>query len=171
MSELEGLSRGGRSPAPGSHNNSADPQHVLLVAKSAKQALAFLKSRPQAVKCVTTKGVVLSSTTFTSEDDSTLDTCLKNDDKILATCLALSKSHNKEHESSVDGSLFDTDCPMDFAPNSKKCQLLNKCYGLPTSHTSADMLATEVGKIVLVRSVHQVSFILDSERIPWDTCI
>lgn len=66
------------------------------VAEAAKCALFFLKSRPQAVKCITTKGAILSSTTFTTEDDSALDSTFKNDDKILATCLALSKGHRDQ---------------------------------------------------------------------------
>ena len=105
LSELEGLSRGGKSPAP-STRSSLDPQHVKKVAQAAKKALAFLKSRPQAEKCVTTKGAVLSSTTFTTEDDSTLDATFKNDDKILATCLVLSKGH-REQQSGSEGKLRD----------------------------------------------------------------
>ncbi|XP_044271255.1 telomerase-binding protein EST1A isoform X2 [Tribolium madens] len=98
LSELEGLSRGGKSPIP-STRSMLDPQHVRKVAQAAKRALSFLKSRPQAVKCVTTKGAVLSSTTFTTEDDSMLDATFKNDDKILATCLVLSKGHREQQQS------------------------------------------------------------------------
>lgn len=91
LSELEGLAKGGNGPLPGTRT-SLDPQHIRRVGESAKSALDFMKSRHQNVKCVTTKGAILTSTTFTTEDDSTLDSCLKNDDKILATCLVLCKS-------------------------------------------------------------------------------
>jgi protein SMG6 len=96
LSELEGLSRGGKSPTP-STRSALDPQHVRKVAQAAKRALVYLKSKPPAVKCVTTKGAVLSSTTFTTEDDSMMDATFKNDDKILATCLVLSKGHREQH--------------------------------------------------------------------------
>lgn len=92
---MEGLSRGGKSPTPPTRS-SLDPQHVRKVAEAAKCALSFLKNRPHGVKCITTKGAVLSSTTFTTEDDSALDSSFKNDDKILATCLALSKGHRDQ---------------------------------------------------------------------------
>lgn len=90
MNELEGLGKGGKSPAPGG-KGTTDPQHVIKVAESAKHALEFLANRHPYVKCITTKGTILTSTTFTIEDDSVVDVTWKNDDKILSACLALCK--------------------------------------------------------------------------------
>lgn len=98
LSELEGLARGGRSPVP-SPRTSVDPQHTIKVGEAAKKALDFLKSRHKSVKCITTKGTVLTSTTFTTEDDSTLETNIKNDDKILTTCLVFCKAEHEQQTS------------------------------------------------------------------------
>lgn len=87
---MEGLAKGGKSPAP-SGRSTTDPQHVIKVAESAKQALEFLSNRHPYVKCITTKGTILTSTTFTVEDDSVVDVTFKNDDKILSASLALCK--------------------------------------------------------------------------------
>lgn len=95
LNELEGLARGGKHPAP-APRTTLDPEHVRKVAESAKQALEFLGTRHQFVKCITTKGTILTSSTFTVEDDNTSDV-LKNDDKILATCLTLCKSNKDQH--------------------------------------------------------------------------
>ncbi|XP_049823827.1 uncharacterized protein LOC109600502 isoform X3 [Aethina tumida] len=104
LSELEGLSKGGKSPMPTTRKSPADPQHVLKVAEAARKALDFLKNRHQSVKCVTTKGAILASVAFTTEDDSTLDGGLTNDDKILATCLALCRNHREQPTGEGDGS-------------------------------------------------------------------
>lgn len=95
LSELEGLARGGRSPVPGPRT-SVDPEHIIKVGEAAKKALEFLKSRHQSVKCITTKGAILTSTAFTTEDDSSLESNLKNDDKILTTCLAFCKGQQDQ---------------------------------------------------------------------------
>lgn len=68
-----------------------NPQHATKVAEAAKQALEFLSKKHAYVKCITTKGTFLPSTTFTTEDDTTADV-MTNDDKILATCLTLCKN-------------------------------------------------------------------------------
>lgn len=94
MGELEGLARGGKSPAP-APRVSMDPEHLLKVADASKRALEFLRSRNPAVKCLTTRGTVLVSSTFTSEDDKDLDVGPRNDDRILATCLSLCKNTMK----------------------------------------------------------------------------
>lgn len=88
LNELEGLAKGGKTSAP---VPKTDYQHVLKVAESAKQALEFLSNRHPSIKCITTKGTVLTSMTFTVEDDSATDGTLKNDDKILSACLTLCK--------------------------------------------------------------------------------
>ncbi|KAF2892803.1 hypothetical protein ILUMI_13369 [Ignelater luminosus] len=95
LNELEGLGRGGKCPVP-SPRMAADPQHVLKVADSAKQALEYLGNRHNNIKCVTTKGTTLPTFTFTSEEDSTTDSTLRNDDKILSTCLVLCKNNKDE---------------------------------------------------------------------------
>lgn len=101
LNELEGLTKGGKTPVP-SGRSTADPQHVIKVAESAKQALEFLANRHPFVKCMTTKGTILTSTTFTAEDDSVVDVTWKNDDKILSACLALCKGSK---EPQVEGNI------------------------------------------------------------------
>jgi protein SMG6 len=112
LNELEGLSRGGRnvsktksfpqqsgqtidllSHSP-THKTAADEselQHAIKVARISKEALTFLKSI-NTIKCVTSRGSILSTATFTVEDDSTEP--MSNDDKILATALNLCKTEN-----------------------------------------------------------------------------
>uniref|UniRef100_A0A182VSN5 PINc domain-containing protein n=1 Tax=Anopheles minimus TaxID=112268 RepID=A0A182VSN5_9DIPT len=69
-------------------------QHAAKVAESSKKALHFIKSRNPAVKCVTTKGSILKTPTFTAEDD---DGDLKsNDDRILETALNLCRINDKD---------------------------------------------------------------------------
>ncbi|XP_023013335.2 uncharacterized protein isoform X1 [Leptinotarsa decemlineata] len=102
LSELEGLSRGGKAPTPDSRT-SLDPQHIIKVAGSAKNALDFLKTRHSSLKCVTTKGAVLASTAFSTEDDTTWDNSLTNDDKILTTCLVLCKGHKTQPHETTEG--------------------------------------------------------------------
>nr|CAH7719815.1 unnamed protein product [Callosobruchus chinensis] len=105
LNELEGLSRGNRpsttptdtggSVVSGGRRQSPDPQHVLKVAQSAKEALDFLKTRHSTVKCITTKGAVLPSTAFYTEDDGQWTADFRNDDKILTTCLLLGKNRQE----------------------------------------------------------------------------
>ncbi|XP_046680255.1 telomerase-binding protein EST1A isoform X2 [Homalodisca vitripennis] len=93
LNELDGLAHGRR-------DSTARPQHLAMVTECAASALEFLRSRSSpAIRCVTTKGTILNSTTFTSEED-----CqdMKNDDKILATCLKLCHTSSKE-EQAVEG--------------------------------------------------------------------
>lgn len=74
------------------------PDHVQKVALASRAALDFLKKRHAAVKSVTSKGAVLASMTFSTEDDATWEGNMKNDDKILDTCLVLCKNHGKESQ-------------------------------------------------------------------------
>ncbi|XP_076251691.1 smg6 nonsense mediated mRNA decay factor isoform X1 [Rhynchophorus ferrugineus] len=97
LSELEGLSKGTplrniRGPAL------PNIEHVQKVAQASRLALDFLKKRHSAVKCVTTRGAVLASTTFSTEDDATWDGTVTNDDKILSTCLFLCKNSTTQQE-------------------------------------------------------------------------
>lgn len=93
VNELEGLQRGAR---PGEVVDATASQHAERVARSAKAALAFLRQRPgpPSLRCVTTKGSALTSTVFTLEDDGQQD--MLNDDKILTTCLNLSRTSSKD---------------------------------------------------------------------------
>lgn len=93
LGELEGLARGGKAPAP-APRLTLDPEHLLRVADASRRALDFLHCRNPAVKCLTTRGTVLTSSTFTSEDeDRSHDVGPRNDDRILATCLSLCRGH------------------------------------------------------------------------------
>lgn len=101
LSELEGLGRGGVSP-DGRH--AIDSQHIVKkVASAAKEALDFLKTRHAYVKCVTTKGAIMPSTTFSTEDNASWDCNIKNDDRILTTCLVLCKGNNDQTQENSDG--------------------------------------------------------------------
>lgn len=100
MGELEGLTRGGKAPAP-TPRMSLDPEHMMRVAEAARRALDFLHCRNPAVKCLTTRGTVLTSSTFTSEDeDRTQDIGPRNDDRILATCISLCRIQQQQLENS-----------------------------------------------------------------------
>lgn len=94
LNELEGLSKGGKPPTSKGVQN---PEHVSRVAEAAKVALDFLAVKNSSVKCVTTKGTVLSSSTFTDEDDTVVDSAFKNDDKILSSCLSFCRGSNGRH--------------------------------------------------------------------------
>lgn len=93
VGELEGLQRGAR---PGETVDAAAAARAERVARSAKEALAFLQQRPRppSLRCVTTRGSTLASATFSSEDDGQQD--MLNDDKILTTCLNLSRTTSKD---------------------------------------------------------------------------
>ncbi|XP_074106178.1 telomerase-binding protein EST1A isoform X2 [Cotesia typhae] len=96
LSELEGLARGADSrDCPPSSKASLDPEHVARVADSAKVALAFARSKNPAIRCLTTRGTVLTSSIFTAEDDVRLNELASNDDKILTTCLSLCRSKDQ----------------------------------------------------------------------------
>ncbi|KAF5286717.1 hypothetical protein FQR65_LT12470 [Abscondita terminalis] len=120
LNELEGLARGGKHPAPSSRS-ATDSNHILKVADSAKQALEYLGSRHNNIKCVTTKGTTLPTFTFTVEEDSPSDSTLRNDDKILATCLMLCKNNKDQimEGKDVEESLHAND-PKDIAGEPRK---------------------------------------------------
>ncbi|XP_012273002.1 telomerase-binding protein EST1A isoform X2 [Orussus abietinus] len=104
LNELEGLTRGA-SPrnCPPASRASLDPEHVARVAENAKSALAFARSRNPAIKCLTTRGTVLTSSTFTVEEDVDQDGLTRNDDRILATCLSLCRASSKDQPSTEEG--------------------------------------------------------------------
>ncbi|KAJ8680346.1 hypothetical protein QAD02_016133, partial [Eretmocerus hayati] len=103
LNELEGLSRGADLRDCGPTSRAAlNPEHVARVAENAKAGLAFARSRNPAIRCLTTRGTVLTSSSFTVEEDPCQDGLTRNDDRILATCLNLCKS-NKDQISSEEG--------------------------------------------------------------------
>jgi len=70
LNELEGLARGADArDCPPASRATLNPEHVARVAESAKAALAFARSRNPAIRCLTTRGTVLTSSTFTVEED------------------------------------------------------------------------------------------------------
>ncbi|KOC63841.1 Telomerase-binding protein EST1A [Habropoda laboriosa] len=104
LNELEGLARGADArDCPPASRAALDPEHVARVAESAKAALAFARSRNPAIRCLTTRGTVLTSSTFTMEEDVDKDGLTRNDDRILATCLSLCKAGNKDQVNAEEG--------------------------------------------------------------------
>ncbi|XP_033208324.1 telomerase-binding protein EST1A isoform X2 [Belonocnema kinseyi] len=103
LNELEGLARGAETrDSPPAFRATLNPEHVARVAENAKAALAFARSRNPAIRCLTTRGTVLTSSTFTVEEDVTQDGSTRNDDRILATCLSLCRS-TKDQITSEEG--------------------------------------------------------------------
>ncbi|KAL0272665.1 UNVERIFIED_CONTAM: hypothetical protein PYX00_005543 [Menopon gallinae] len=97
LNELEGLARGGRDRDM-SHMSLPEKVHANDVTESARTALSYLKSTTRTlpkIRCVTMTGAFINSfTSFTVEDD--VDRDIKNDDRILATCLSLCRNSGKE---------------------------------------------------------------------------
>ncbi|XP_053678587.1 telomerase-binding protein EST1A [Anopheles nili] len=94
ISELEGLSKGVRHQSPKHQSTPSSAANEIAVAECSKRALLFIKSRNPAVKCVTTKGSILKTSTFTVEDD--IGELKSNDDRILETALSLCRQHTEE---------------------------------------------------------------------------
>ena len=80
LNELDGLAKGAKFPA--------SKEHSAMVTENARKALNFLRDRPANLKCITSKGTVLSSLGVTTEEDCA-DADKKNDDLILDACLNL----------------------------------------------------------------------------------
>ncbi|XP_043272434.1 telomerase-binding protein EST1A isoform X3 [Venturia canescens] len=103
LNELEGLARGSDArDCPPVSRATLNPEHVTRVAESSKAALAFARSRNPAIKCLTTRGSLLTSSTFTVEEDVSQEGLTRNDDRILATCLSLCRSNSKDHGNNED---------------------------------------------------------------------
>ncbi|XP_012232227.1 telomerase-binding protein EST1A isoform X2 [Linepithema humile] len=103
LNELEGLARGADArDCPPASRATLNPEHVARVAESAKAALAFARSRNPAIRCLTTRGTVLTSSTFTVEEDVDKDGLTRNDDRILTTCLSLCRS-SKDQTNAEEG--------------------------------------------------------------------
>jgi len=90
LGELEGLSK--------SREGSERPEHASMLRENSRAALAWIKDKPNNVKCVTTKGSILTSLGVTVEEDSEVG--LNNDDRILSCCLNLDSSPSP---TTVDG--------------------------------------------------------------------
>ncbi|KMQ95201.1 telomerase-binding protein est1a [Lasius niger] len=106
LNELEGLARGADArDCPPASRAALNPEHVARVAESAKAALAFARSRNPAIRCLTTRGTVLTSSIFTVEEDVDKDGLTRNDDRILTTCLSLCRS-NKDQANAEKKILF-----------------------------------------------------------------
>lgn len=81
LNELEGLARGADArDCPPASRAALNPEHVARVAENAKAALNFARSRNPAIRCLTTRGTVLTSSTFTLEED--VDKVSKKLDKL-----------------------------------------------------------------------------------------
>lgn len=62
MNELEGLSRGCKP--------SQSAMHSAMVRETARAAMTILQNKHPALRCVTTRGTVLNSSTFIIEEDT-----------------------------------------------------------------------------------------------------
>ncbi|XP_055903982.1 telomerase-binding protein EST1A [Eupeodes corollae] len=101
VKELDGLSKGVKIET---HENSQVKKnrihHFDDVSTRAKKSLEFIKSANNNVKCATTKGSIINASLFALVEEQQAS----NDDKILATALALTKSMSKE--ANKDGKTF-----------------------------------------------------------------
>lgn len=82
LGELEGLCK--------SKDSVERPEHAAMLRENSRAALAWIRERPANVKCVTTKGSILTSLVVHLEEDT--EAGMKNDDRILACCLNLDSS-------------------------------------------------------------------------------
>ncbi|XP_001358875.2 telomerase-binding protein EST1A [Drosophila pseudoobscura] len=101
VKELDGLSKGVKLD---SYRNSRQTQkrihHFDEVSTRAKKSLEFIKSAKSNLKCATTKGSFVNASVFGLVEEE----YLSNDDKILATAIAVSKTTKSEQ--CQDGKCF-----------------------------------------------------------------
>ncbi|KAM7360927.1 smg6 nonsense mediated mRNA decay factor [Cochliomyia hominivorax] len=100
VKELDGLSKGVKVE---SYEDSLQKQrihHYDDVSTRAKKSLDFIKTAKNHVKCATTKGSIINASLFALVEEENVS----NDDKILATAIALSKTMSSE--TSKDGKCF-----------------------------------------------------------------
>lgn len=101
VKELDGLSKGVKIEInENSQVKKNRIHHFDDVSTRAKKSLEFIKSANNNVKCATTKGSIINASLFALVEEQQAS----NDDKILATALALSKSMSKE--ANKDGKTF-----------------------------------------------------------------
>jgi len=82
LGELEGLTK--------SKEMIDRPEHAAMLRENSKAALTWIREKPANVKCVTTKGNILTSLIVTAEQDTGADQT--NDERILQCCLNLDTS-------------------------------------------------------------------------------
>ncbi|XP_017052575.2 telomerase-binding protein EST1A isoform X2 [Drosophila ficusphila] len=100
VKELDGLSKGVKLDSYRSSKQTQRIHHFDEVSSRAKKSLEFIKSAKSNVKCATTKGSFVNSSVFALVEEE----YLSNDDKILATAVAVSKTAKSEQ--CTDGKCF-----------------------------------------------------------------
>ncbi|SPP82620.1 telomerase-binding protein EST1A [Drosophila guanche] len=100
VKELDGLSKGVKLDAYRSSRQTKRIHHFDEVSTLAKKSLEFIKSAKSNVKCATTKGSFVNASVFGLVEEE----YLSNDDKILATAVAVSKTTKSEQ--CKDGKCF-----------------------------------------------------------------
>ncbi|KAH8278604.1 hypothetical protein KR018_005994 [Drosophila ironensis] len=92
VKELDGLSKGVKLDSYRSSKQTQRIHHFDEVSSRAKKSLEFIKSAKSNVKCATTKGSFVNASVFALVEEE----YLSNDDKILATAVAVSKTAKSE---------------------------------------------------------------------------
>ncbi|XP_017079903.1 telomerase-binding protein EST1A [Drosophila eugracilis] len=100
VKELDGLSKGVKLDLYRSSKQTQRIHHFDEVSSRAKKSLEFIKSAKSNVKCATTKGSFVNASVFALVEEE----YLSNDDKILATAVAVSKTAKTEQ--CTDGKCF-----------------------------------------------------------------
>ncbi|XP_017123880.1 telomerase-binding protein EST1A isoform X1 [Drosophila elegans] len=100
VKELDGLSKGVKLDSYRSSKQTQRIHHFDEVSSRAKKSLEFIKSAKSNVKCATTKGSFVNASVFALVEEE----YLSNDDKILATAVAVSKTAKSEQ--CTDGKCF-----------------------------------------------------------------
>ncbi|KAL9888391.1 smg6 nonsense mediated mRNA decay factor isoform 1-T1 [Glossina fuscipes fuscipes] len=99
IKELDGLSKGVKLNHTGNWQKQRI-HHYDDVSTRAKKSLEFIKSSKNYIKCATTKGSIINPSLFALVEEENIS----NDDKILATAVAMSKTMSSE--TSSDGRCF-----------------------------------------------------------------
>ncbi|XP_068157809.1 telomerase-binding protein EST1A isoform X2 [Drosophila tropicalis] len=92
VKELDGLSKGVKLDSSRSFKQTKRIHHFDEVSSRAKKSMEFIKSAKNNVKCATTKGSFVNASVFALVEEE----YLSNDDKILATAVAVSKTTSSE---------------------------------------------------------------------------
>ncbi|KAH8414247.1 hypothetical protein KR215_001016 [Drosophila sulfurigaster] len=100
VKELDGLSKGCKLESYRSSKQNQRIHHFDEVSSRAKKSLEFMRSTKNSVKFATTKGSTINANLFALVEES----YASNDDKILATAVAVSK--NVSSEQCRDGKCF-----------------------------------------------------------------
>ncbi|XP_017471058.1 PREDICTED: telomerase-binding protein EST1A isoform X1 [Rhagoletis zephyria] len=100
VKELDGLSKGVKVESNQNSLQMHRIHHYDDVSTCAKRSLDFIRSAKNNIKCATTKGSFINASLFALAEEENVS----NDDKILATAVALSKSMSTE--TNKDGKCF-----------------------------------------------------------------